>query len=642
MPEVNVGPAVAGPEEAEAAPDTTPSVEALVVGWWTISRAAVIGLLLGALAIPFLVAIVALRAPRWYPVLDLAMTELRLRDVGTSHTPLIGLPGRIGTLAQQGSHPGPASFYALAPLYRLFGSSGWAMQAATAVLHLAATGVALFIANRRGGVRLTIVMAIVLALLVRGYGMVTLVEPWNPYLPLLWWIVVLLAVWSVTDDDLAMAPVAVVAGSFCAQTHVPYLGLAVGLGVLVMVVAVVLYRAQPPGSDRRRRILRWGAVSLALGALLWTPALVDQLRHDPGNLRQLKDHFSTPPEPAVGLAEGVRLELLHLDAYRFATDSGGADGSLVDASSDPDGSVIPGVGVLAVWFASVAAAWRLRARALIRLHLVVGVGLVLAVISMTRIFGKVWFYLMLWSWGITALLFVAVGWTVALAVAHRLPAEQRDRGWRWASIALVVIMAIAVGQSTVDGARADPPAPTLSRALGDVLGPTAAAIDGGAGSATGHDGRYLVLWRDAYYFGSQGFGLVSELERRGFDVGVEYNWRVPVTAHRVIDRGEADAIVYLVTGVFVGETRAVPGAVEVAYIEPRSDGERAEFERLRADVIAELEHEGLAEQVPLVDSNLFGVSIDPRVPTATQVRMARMLELGEETAVFILPPDALL
>ena len=46
--------------------------------------------------------------------------------------PLIGLPGRIGTLAQQGSHPGPLSFYSLAPFYRLFGSSSWALEAATA------------------------------------------------------------------------------------------------------------------------------------------------------------------------------------------------------------------------------------------------------------------------------------------------------------------------------------------------------------------------------------------------------------------------------------------------------------------------------------------------------------------------------
>ena len=90
--------------------------------------------LVGVLA-PLAVAVIAQRNAGWHPVFDLAMTELRVRDVGGSHTPLIGLQGRIGPT---GSHPGPLSFYLLAPVYRLFGSSAFALQAATAVFHGAA------------------------------------------------------------------------------------------------------------------------------------------------------------------------------------------------------------------------------------------------------------------------------------------------------------------------------------------------------------------------------------------------------------------------------------------------------------------------------------------------------------------------
>ena len=42
---------------------------------------------------------------------------MRLRDVFSAHPPLIGLPGRIGSFRHQGSHPGPLSFWALAPFY---------------------------------------------------------------------------------------------------------------------------------------------------------------------------------------------------------------------------------------------------------------------------------------------------------------------------------------------------------------------------------------------------------------------------------------------------------------------------------------------------------------------------------------------
>ncbi|MEI2422374.1 hypothetical protein V6O07_18990, partial [Arthrospira platensis SPKY2] len=76
-------------------------------------------------SLPLIVAIIVLRWRPWYPVLDLAMTEFRVRDVGSRRTPLIGLPGRIGNFPDQGSHPGPISFYLLAPFYRIGGSSPW-------------------------------------------------------------------------------------------------------------------------------------------------------------------------------------------------------------------------------------------------------------------------------------------------------------------------------------------------------------------------------------------------------------------------------------------------------------------------------------------------------------------------------------
>src|SRR3954447_26200181 len=47
-------------------------------------------LLLALIAIPLIVALIALHGTHWYPVLDLAMTEVRVRDVASAHTPLIG------------------------------------------------------------------------------------------------------------------------------------------------------------------------------------------------------------------------------------------------------------------------------------------------------------------------------------------------------------------------------------------------------------------------------------------------------------------------------------------------------------------------------------------------------------------------
>ena len=600
------------------------------------------GATLVVVGLPLVVAALTLRRPHWYPVLDLAMTELRLRDVGTAHTPLIGLPGRIGpSLAEQGSHPGPLSFYLLAPLYRVLGSSAWAMQAATVVLNLAALGASVLVAVRRGGARLGLAVAALLMLLISGYGLTMLTQPWNPYLPLLWWVVLLLAVWSVACDDLAMLPVAVFAGSFCAQTHVPYLGMAAGLGVVTVLLLISVWRRAAPGTDVHRNVMRWGAWSLLLGIALWLPPLVDQAVNDPGNLRAIYNDLATPSEDPVGFGRGVELALLHLDARDLLFGDSSWVGSLPDPSSDPDGSVVPGLVVLIVWALAATASLRLGNRALVRLHLVVAVSLVFGLVSMSRIYGKEWYYLMLWAWGVAALLLLAVGWTIS-AMVSAWAARQRPRLSAGAvNLALTGVLVVGSAALTIDAVDTEPPEPHLSSTLGAVLPDTIAALERGAGTAVGRDGRYLVTFSDAMYFGSQSYGLVSELERAGFDVGMSDVLHVPVTDHRVIGPDEASAAVVFATGQNIAQWRRVPGALEVAYAEPRAAA-RTEFSELRTAVIDDLRSDGLEDLVPLVDGNLFAVSIDERISGFASGSTARMLELGEPTAVLIAPPNATL
>jgi len=636
MPLVRVSTAVP-PERMPTDQQSSATVPPSVDRRWYVAGAALV-----ALAVPFVVAAVTLRRPHWYPVLDLTMTELRLRDVGTRHTPLIGLPGRIGpSLMEQGSHPGPLSFYLLAPVYRVLGSSSWAMLAGAITLNVGALAASLAIAARRGGTRLVIAVAALLALLCLGYGLTALTQPWNPYLPLLWWVVFLLAVWSVVCGDVVMLPVAVAAGSLCAQTHVPYLGLAVGVGAVAVVAAVREWLRATPGSSERRRVTRWGMAAGAVGVLLWIPPLVDQAANDPGNLRALYNHLATPsgPDEPAGVGRGLELAVHHLDLVGLIGDVR-ADGTLLQASGDTDGSLVPGVALLVIWIAAALLARRLERPALVRLHLVVGASLVLGVASMSRILGKEWYYLMLWAWATTALLLLAVGWTALAALARfgARPAMPR-RPHTAATAGLAGVLAVASVALTVEAVDAEPPEPHLSSPLGAVLPGTIDALERGAGPATGRDGRYTVVFDDALYFGSQAYGLVGELERAGFDAGMPDVYHVPITDHRVIAPEDATALVVLANADNLGRWRAVPEAVEVASVEP-TEAAQAEFDHLRDAVIDDLRAEGLDDLVTMVDSNLFAASIDERVSDTAEDLMARMLELGQPTAVFIAPPGA--
>ena len=90
-------------------------------------------------------------------------------------------------------------------------------------------------------------VAALLTVVVRGYGQVQLTQPWNPYLPLLAWIVVLLATWAIFCGDHRMLIPLVVAATLCAQTHVPYLPLGVGM-VAAGAIAVGLQVGGPRGA----------------------------------------------------------------------------------------------------------------------------------------------------------------------------------------------------------------------------------------------------------------------------------------------------------------------------------------------------------------------------------------------------------
>jgi hypothetical protein len=593
------------------------------------------GLLLLVGGVPLVVALIALRDPRWYPALDYAMIELRVRDVATSDAPMVGLAGRIHGYGQQGSHPGPVSFWVLWPAYKLFGSSGWALQAATAAVNLVALGAALWIAQRRGGRGVLLGVAAALSLLVFGYGIDRVTEPWNPYMPMLWWVVFLLAVWSVVCDDLAPLPVAAFAGSFCAQTHVPYIGLVGGLLVFLAVVLVV--RAWRADGRRRRRLLAWGALSSVVLATLWLPPVIDRTRRSPSNLAILRENFAHPAETPVGLGgRAVEVWLAHLDLWQLPQHGGSFD-------TAPLGSPVSGFVLLCAWVGAVAITWRRRhaAPSIWRLHVVVAVALLLGLVSVTRIFGPLMSYLLLWAWGTTVLVVVATVWSAASAWAAG-PAGRRPPRWA-AGGGVAVLLIVLLGSSaglTGSAARATAHDPDESRVLAHLVPDTVDALRDGRAPGGGPGGRYLVQWEDAMAIGSAGYGLVLELERAGLDVGGQERYATSLVPHRVRRPVDATATVNFVRGDDVIERwRSNPDVVEVAHFEPRTSADLARYQELRTGVDAGLRDEGLDSLADLMDQNVVLAMLDEKFPSELQPEISEMLELGQPAAVFIGPPD---
>jgi len=539
-----------------------------VSGWVVAGLTAVAGV------IPLVVALAVVREPRWYPQMDLAVTEMLVRRVGTGDPPLVGLIGRIHAFGQRGSHPGPISFWLIWPVYRLFGATSWALQVGAASLNVLAVGTAIWIGGRRGGRIAAVGIAAVVTILALNYGTDTLTQPWNPYIPLLWWVVFLLAAWSVLCDDVALLPVAVFAGSLCLQTHIPYLGLVLGISaVVVTVLAVGLRRSRPePGSGRR--LARWVAVSLALLVVLWLPPLVEQATSHPGNAAVIADAFANPDSEPAGLGRATAETWLSYLDVPALLGRGTVDRVLARRES-----VVPGLVLLAVWAGAAAWAWRARlGRHVLMLHLVVGVALASGLMSISRIVGGLASWVVLWAWGTTALVLVAIAWTVAVTAQRNLPPSHHDVARAGGGAVLAAVFATAAVAFVFQGAHTGVDSLAGSRTLSHVVPDTVAGLESGALPGTGHRGHYVLRWNRGPLADGPPYGLLLELQRQGFDVGtlerrgpneIPYTWRVPDGTTVFID--------YVTGHDGILRWKGTPGAVEVAFYDDPDVGPTAVF-----------------------------------------------------------------
>ena len=146
-------------------------------------------------------------------------------------------------------------------------------------------------------------------------------------------------------------------------------------------------------------------------------------------------------------------------------------------------------------------AWRLRHRLLLLLDAVLVVALALGLVSSARIFGTVWFYLLLWAWGLAALMLFAIGWTAVELVRAR--SDSDDRMLRnlapagaaaLAAVTLIVSVVFAFQASSVTVQT-----PRLNESLG--AAPTANALAARAPRPAGPVPGHVVARRGGDRFG---------------------------------------------------------------------------------------------------------------------------------------------
>ena len=426
---------------------------------------------------------------------DFSLTELQTRDIGHNWV-------ELGAFSRDGwFHPGPALFYALAPIYRLLGGAAVNLHVAALAVNAAAIAGMGFVARRRGGLPLLLVTLVAVALAVRTLGVDPVRMAWNPWMAVLPYGLVLLLVWAMACGERWALPAAVVAGTFAAQTHVGYVALALPLVILGAVWLVV---ATPAGE--RRRLVVPALVAGAAAAVMWLPPAVEALTNDPGNARTVVSWFregGNGPQEASTLSAGWNVAVTSQWSVLPEWAFGNRPPTLAQtpaALADPR----PPVLLLVVAAASLYLVRR-RVPGAVQLVAVWAVATVAGVVSTARTVGGVYQYrtgFVTVLGMIGGIVVLWAGWTALAAWRPRLERRVLVPG------ALAVLAALAV-VSSVAHVQAGEPEETSTELARELLPRLVDALPPGEGDVV-VDGRS---------FGAIGFrsAVVVELNRAGID-----------------------------------------------------------------------------------------------------------------------------
>jgi hypothetical protein len=363
MSAVAAGATAARHERAEGVAAAGAAGRAGRVGAWLQGRG--LTLAVGVCAAgPVIAATLRAVAAGWLPAGDQAIIATRAYDVLTSRTPLVGQHSDVWELIHHAVYsPGPMLYWLLALPVRFAGL--WSLPVTMCLLNTAAIVGSVALARRRGGRTLMLASAIAIVVMSRSLAPEALHDVWNPSAGLFPFTLLIFLCWSIASGEYRLLPLAVLVASFVVQLQLTYLAPSVLLAAVALAGLLVSLRAgrmrtgaqqeradprmqqqresarsrQPgvspgptgvspgptgvsPGPTGvspeprrgRPRVRRFALAAVLVGAVCWTPPIVDQLQGHPGNITEIvraeranRDTLgSTVGRRAVVLAVGIR------------------------------------------------------------------------------------------------------------------------------------------------------------------------------------------------------------------------------------------------------------------------------------------------------------------------------------------------
>jgi hypothetical protein len=245
--------------------------------------------------LPIIVQPILVARDDWLPLSDDAVVAVRAHDVLSADSPLLGMPSTLAATSTDVDadeigdthHPGPLQSWVLAVPARIFDGAPLAVSMGVAVVNIGAVLIMVLLVRKKLGRAALVLFVPLLAVLYWSLGSSVLTDPWNPHMALLPLASFFVVAWCVSDGDIALIPLAVFLASFVVQTHFMFVVTAGTVAAVATVGLVLRQRTRRHDETLSTTPLPWrrtGIWTAIVVVVCWTPALLDQLANDPGNL----------------------------------------------------------------------------------------------------------------------------------------------------------------------------------------------------------------------------------------------------------------------------------------------------------------------------------------------------------------------
>lgn len=567
-------------------------------------------------AAPLLVGLVSWIGRSWLPVQDLAVLDLRVRDVGTADTPLLGPYSRYIW-----SHPGPTLFWLLGIPSLLTGHAAWGTLVGGMGLQLWAVGWIARTSWRAGRLPLLLTMLAVVSLSYAATGTWIVLEPWNPHIAFPWFILLVLLSWRLALGETRQLPGWAFTATFLVQTHVGYAPLVVVAGLYVVGALLVdRWRGTPWALPRRSWI-----TTAAVLAVLWVPVLVEQRTGDPGNLTLLWRFFTGAGSTRTTAGLDVGAGLLAAQFRPLPPWLGGTD------AVDPfTGTVAPAaarwlvvpVVLLVAGYVATRRSGRRPDRRWVELVALIGAA---GVLALSRITDELTPYLFLWRIPLAVLCVAASGWAIAGWLAGQLAGARGPGARRLLLLGGEVVLGVAIlGGALPLAARVATHGDTVfgfehqAQSLLDQLPPPDALTEP------------VIVRFDGTTLGGLHGAVVDAYDRAGAPVKVDPQLGFQFGDHRVASPDDVGTVWMVVEdGRLVSDFTQRPGAHVLARQEPLGPEKEAELVALQTELTAQLRSAGRPDLVGTLDSPFVAFTVDG-VPGVDHAAADRLGDLNGE------------